>query len=256
MARIQIIGKGVVGEATGEVLSRLGNNITYYDTDPGKTDTPAPVDADQHFVCVPENAVEPALDTLASHVDPDTVHIRSTVPVGTTEQLNDSHDACIHHFPEFLRERQHIMDEWTPEFAVIGIPGEVQDKNMEANSGHIHTRHLRDLFDPLTSITETSAHQSELLKLSLNGFLSTLITYWNEIHQIASAIDANSHEIALLAREDSRVPEYGTLHGEPFGGRCLPKDLSQLIQVAEENDAQPELLKTVKNVNQKLKGVS
>ena len=39
------------------------------------------------------------------------------------------------------------------------------------------------------------------------------------------------------------------MHGEPVGGRCLPKDLAQLITFAEEKGSVPELLKAVQRVN-------
>lgn len=253
---IQVIGRGVVGEATGETLRRLGHDVWYFDVDEEVTDVEAPRDADMHFVCVPEGAVEVAVADLCEECRPDVVFVRSTVPVGTVDSLDTYFDPCVFHFPEFLRERQSLMDEWTPSLLVVGTPKNARNLSTDTNGEEAgyekHIRTIKNLYSEFLTVDVTTAKNTELLKLAMNGFFSTLVSFWNEMHLVANAVGANSHEVALLARNDSRVPVYGTLHGDSFGGRCLPKDLKQLIGVAEEHNVEPQLLKAVESVNNKM----
>jgi len=43
------------------------------------------------------------------------------------------------------------------------------------------------------------------------------------------------------------------MHGKAFGGTCLPKDLDHLIDFSEEKGYTPELLKAIKNINERMK---
>ncbi len=261
---IQVVGRGVVGEATGEVLRRLGHDVWYFDIDSEKSDVPVPVDADFHFVCTPENVVEEAVLELGRNSNADPVVVRSTVPVGTVDRLNDKIEGCVLHFPEFLRETDSLMDEWNPSLLVLGTPGDnivaPEESGKDFGTSLFDTeqcfgRHISELsqiYSPIMDLKITSAKNSELLKLGLNGFFSTVITYWNQLNVIAEATGANSHEVAALARRELRVPTYGTLHGDGFGGRCLPKDLRQLIEVGEDAGVNPSLLKEVEQFNNRI----
>jgi UDP-glucose 6-dehydrogenase len=49
---------------------------------------------------------------------------------------------------------------------------------------------------------------------------------------------------------DNRISKYGaSLHGRPFGGFCLPKDLIQLINLSTKLEIPPKLLKSVNEIN-------
>jgi len=94
---------------------------------------------------------------------------------------------------------------------------------------------------------------AEMVKLTMNSYLHTLISFWNEIHLICEQIGVPSHLVGKLASQDPRVPSYGaTMHGLPAGGRCLPKDIEQLIQFANQVNYSADLLKSVQQVNHKL----
>ena len=92
-----------------------------------------------------------------------------------------------------------------------------------------------------------------MVKLSLNSYLHTLISFWNEIHMICEKVGIPSHLVGRLAAEDPRVPTYGAvMHGNPVGGRCLPKDIEQLISFAEDLSYSPDLLLEAQRLNLKL----
>ena len=81
--------------------------------------------------------------------------------------------------------------------------------------------------------------------------ISTLISFWNEIHQICQKAQVNSTVVGKIVSMDPRISAYGAvMHGKPFGGFCLPKDLNALITTAELVSFQPLLLEAVRQVNE------
>jgi UDP-glucose 6-dehydrogenase len=92
-----------------------------------------------------------------------------------------------------------------------------------------------------------------MVKLSMNAYLHTLISFWNEIHLMCEQMGIPSHLVGKLCSQDPRVASYGAaMHGNPAGGRCLPKDIAQLIEFAKTIDYSADLLKSVQQVNHKV----
>jgi UDPglucose 6-dehydrogenase len=60
------------------------------------------------------------------------------------------------------------------------------------------------------------------------------------------------HRLRLCALDD-RIGKYGTVHGMAFGGKCFPKDLQAIISFSKELGHNPEFLKAVESVNEKIK---
>ena len=95
---------------------------------------------------------------------------------------------------------------------------------------------------------------SETVKITLNSYLATLIAFWNEIDELTSSMGVSTKEVARIARFDPRVSGYGTeFFGVPFGGKCLPKDIKQLIQSCLEGGIDPQLLEAVRDSNAAVK---
>lgn len=66
-------------------------------------------------------------------------------------------------------------------------------------------------------------------------------------------IDSNfSLKIAADVAEAFWNPNYGTIGGSPFGGRCLPKDVRILQSFAEDVSTDMSILKAVSSVNSKM----
>lgn len=245
---VGIIGFGVVGTATAEVLTRLGHSVVIEDIDRHRMERATAaglgwlnpdIELDVLFICVPENRVREAL--ASAPYSPVTV-IRSTVPPGTTERLSAEMGRPLAFMPETLREATSIWDALNPLFMLFGCQVEEQGQT------------LAKLFAPLMvphAIVPTST--AEMVKLALNAYLHTLISFWNEIHVICERTGIASHHVGILCSQDPRVSNYGaTMHGEPAGGRCLPKDLRQLLAFAAEKGYTPDLLTAVRDVNEKV----
>jgi UDPglucose 6-dehydrogenase len=246
--RAGVIGYGVVGTATVEVLRRLGHEVFVTDTSPARTEA-ALSEGHQHldwsteinvlFICVPEKNVS---DALAAAPDSDITVIRSSVPPGTTDSLSRRFGRSLVHMPEFLKEATALWDSLNPSFILIGC------------HNHDDGQRLGQLFAPLlVPVRIVTPTISETVKLVLNSYLHTLISFWNEVHLISERIGVPSHIVGKLCSQDPRVPAYGaSMHGKPAGGRCLPKDIAQLINLAKSKGYVPELLEAVQKTNDRL----
>ncbi len=243
---VGVIGYGVVGTATCEVLKRLGHTVLVKDTDPVRIERAysrgcgalnQDVEPESVFICVPEGNVREAL--ASAPCSPITV-LRSTVPPGTTERLSAETGRPLVFLPETLREATPIWDAMSPPFMLIGC----QDKEL----GGIVAEIFAPLMVPYALVPSTIA---EMVKLALNAHFHTLISFWNEIHLICELIGVPSHVVGVLCSLDPRVSTYGArMHGDPAGGTCLPKDLRQLIAFAEDKGYAPMLLKSVQRINE------
>ena len=248
--KVGVTGYGVVGKATADVLHRLGHSVVVHDTSPERMEAAVAegfgprheaegVEVD--FVCVPETHLEEALGALPE--SPVAV-IRSTVPPGTTDRLSESFGRQFAYMPEFLREATAQWDALNPEFILIGC--------YDREKGAL----LAELFAPLmVQVIQVTPPVAEMVKISLNAYLHTLISFWNEIHLICERIGVPSHLVGKLCAQDPRVASYGAvMHGKPAGGRCLPKDIDQLIDFAKQIEYLPGLLIEVQRLNEKVEG--
>jgi UDPglucose 6-dehydrogenase len=245
--KIQVIGVGVVGSAQAYLLSKLGHEVLGYDHHRTFFEYATMIkeiasDVDMTFICVPEVYVPDVVKDLVSKKVGGLYVIKSTVPPGTTASLAAAYNIHICHNPEFLREKLAFEDVLNPQSVVIG------------QCCPEHAAILQKLYAPLKCpVVLTKPTVSETLKVTLNSYLATLISFWNEINEIAIKLNLDTQELAELACLNPRVSKYGTeFFGSAFGGKCLPKDLDQLIDVSLKAGLNPQLLEAVRDYNRTL----
>ncbi|MFH0897587.1 MAG: NAD(P)-binding domain-containing protein [Candidatus Bathyarchaeota archaeon] len=233
--KIEVVGhKGVVGNATYELFKRLGYEVK--GSDKGEQIRKA----DVYFICVPEDNIEELISALTNYAN-GLIVIRSTVVPGTCKRLSEKYSRHICHNPEFAREATAIQDELNPSRIVIGECCQKHGDLLEKIYGLLQRPIVRT--DPATS---------ELVKLASNNYLSCVISYWNTIEEIAKRIGVSGHRVGMIASLDPRISDYGSRFHNKYGGRCLPKDIGQLIAFAQSIGYDPILLKAVEEVNKTL----
>jgi nucleotide sugar dehydrogenase len=242
--KIQVIGVGVVGSSQAFLLTRLGHEVLGYDHHRTSFEYATMIseivpEVDITFICVPENNVPDVLRDLVAKKVNGLYVIKSTVPSGTSMALMEKYHIHICHNPEFLRENAAFEDVLHPSSVVIG------------QCCPEHGAMLQKLYSQLNCpISVTTPTTSETLKLTLNSYLATLISFWNQINEIALKLNINVKDVAALACLNPRVSKYGTeFFGSPFGGKCLPKDLDQLINVGLKANLKPAFLEAVRDFN-------
>lgn len=95
--------------------------------------------------------------------------------------------------------------------------------------------------------------EAELIKMGSNCFNALKISYFNELHALATALGADGggvNNAIAAAAEGMWNPAYGTAGGAPFRGACLPQDIENMVQAARDNGWDLRLIEAALNVNQ------
>ena len=173
------------------------------------------------------------------------VVMKSTVPVGTGERVRERLDARgltgIGYVsnPEFLAEGSAVADFMGPDRIVVGA---FEDADGER---------VIELYNGIeTEIVRTDVSSAELVKLAANAFLSTRISFINEIANVCELVGADVVDVARGVGLDHRLGPHFLRAGIGFGGSCFPKDVTALKQLAGNSGYQFMLLHAVWEVNE------
>ena len=235
--RVGILGCGYVGGAVRDVL-RYAHDVRAHDpAKPALGSADAALEgADLVFACVPTpgtedgrhdlSCLEAALADCAVWCAPGTeVVVKSTVPPGTCRSLAGRYPGIeVVHSPEFLTQRMALADFASQRRVVAGT--------RDGSEPPALARAVAESL-PGARLQCATWEAAELLKLAVNGTGAVLVSWWNELAQVAAASGVPFGELRALVLGDGRVgPCWSEVPGPDglpgFGGACLPKDLAAL----------------------------
>ena len=263
---IGIVGQGFVGNAVYQRWKKY-YDIQTYDLDENKSTSSfhnLVMMCDTIFVCLPtpmKKSGECDLDILNSSLfdintltefegkGNKTIIIKSTIPPGTTEQLNKDYKYLNILFnPEFLTERNAEEDYNNQNRIIIGGP---RPQSTEV------VRLFSKVF-PKARIIKTHSTYAEMVKYMTNTFLSTKVSFANEIYQLCNEVGADYDKVVEYATLDERlgkshwmVPGHDGDFG--FGGHCFPKDLSALIHLSDKLGTINNVLHATQDTNDEVR---
>ncbi|NLX21808.1 MAG: UDP-glucose/GDP-mannose dehydrogenase family protein [Phycisphaerae bacterium] len=193
-------------------------------------------------------ALHSVADDIAEHLDsPRIVVIKSTVPVGTGDDLQRRFDAKarfpirVVNNPEFLKEGSAVADCQKPDRVVIGAA----DSEAAAVIAELHEPFIRNQ----RPVYVMSRGAAEMTKYAANAALASRISFINQVANVCDALGIDVNEVRRGIGSDSRIGFQFLYPGAGYGGSCFPKDVQGLIHVARRAGVQHDLLESVHQVN-------
>jgi UDPglucose 6-dehydrogenase len=276
--KLLIVGSGITGCATGIGFAGKGNEPIFYDVDRRKLEDmrargysvvetiPEAIDlVDVIFICVPTPTVDKRMDfsfledattKVAAAIKGSekyrVVVVRSTTLPSTSRSrilplmevhsgMKAGRDFGVCANPEFLREDHAFEDFERPARIVIG--------ELDKKSGDT----LEALYKPFEApIYRMDLDSAEIIKYASNMFLATKISFFNEIFLICKELGLNPNLVSQVVSDDPRIGKYGIRGGQPFAGKCLPKDLEAFITFAREKGINPKMFEATWILNRQI----
>ena len=286
MIKINVIGSGVVGYATGKGFIKRGFDTTFIDVNPHKikeikSEGYKACSAEEfkkfkfkendnvvHFLAVPtptihkkvdlkylENACAEVAEVLKNNTAYQVVVTRSTLPPGTTRILSTQIENLSG--KELGKDFGLCMN---PEYlrahnAVedfdnpwIVVVGAHDDKSYKV---------LEEIYNKFTpEIHRLTIEEAEFQKYVHNLLNATKISFFNEMRIIGKSLNLDTDKVFSLVAKSAEAlwnPRYGIEDRGPFGGVCLPKDAQGFLTWAKEKGHDLTHLRATIRVNNRLR---
>jgi len=231
-------------KATGNYENILNTSITLV-----CVSTPSNSDGSINLEAIAES-VQSLGKVLSPKSERHTVVVRSSVIPGTTNDIiipiiekysgkksDIGFDIAVN--PEFMQEGKALKCFFNPDRIIIG-------ENVQRAGDTVE-----ELYSGISApVVRMNIKTAEMVKYASNAFLSTKISFINEIGSICHKLGVDVYEVARGISFDYRIGDRFLNAGIGFGGSCLPKDLQALIYASNKIGYQAPLLKSVLEINE------
>ncbi len=175
------------------------------------------------------------------------VVFRSTMLPGSTRNLVSAQLADliqsghlqVYYCPEFLREGTAVADFRDPSLVVVGT----EDGNAPASA------EIVSLFGGTPSVLRWEG--AEMIKYASNYFHALKVGFANEIGRVCKHLDEDALRVMDVVCQDTKlnISRYYLRPGAPYGGSCLPKDVSALRAFGRQQGLNLPLLENTQSSN-------
>lgn len=283
---IVVIGVGYVGLVTGLSLVRLGNKITFLDTDLSKIqmlNQKKPTFVEPELLDYLTND-KTAKNTRFCHTyddirweDADIVLICVQTPVDENGELDSNFikkvfsslngkvanntTVCIKStihpsaLQKVLNEIDYNFEDlvFNPEFLREGSAFYDffnTDRIIIGSENLEKSQIIANLYEELESeIIFTDPISSQLIKYLSNAYLPLRLSFVNEASRLIDSLNANQSDVLKGVGLDSRIGDQYFRPSPGWGGSCFPKDVIEIQQIAKENNLDLPVIQSISNSN-------
>tara|TARA_B100001057_G_scaffold428326_1_gene453732 strand:- start:319 stop:1164 length:846 start_codon:yes stop_codon:yes gene_type:complete len=260
--KIAIIGYGFVGKA---LESGLTNNVSVLKIDPklgSQTKEIKNFHPNIIFICVPTpmnsefsqdlSILYEVVNELNALTIDSLVVLKSTVLPNHLKEINKQIENLIYN-PEFLREKSANTDFINSNLILFGGHQENAKKISDFYLNYTNCVCKDHVFTDLIT--------ASFVKYSINTFLATKISFFNELYNLYSSTnsDGDWEEFIKILSRDNRignshmnVPGHDGRFG--YGGSCLPKDSNAFLNYATDLNIELNVLQNAILTNNKIRG--
>jgi nucleotide sugar dehydrogenase len=251
---IGIIGHGYVGSAISE--SHTDDDLLIKDI---KLKKSPPIEefygCHAIYLCLPSpqksdgscdsSILENVLASLKEMRYEKTIISKTTLPPSVYHKLGQENVNLVH-CPEFLTAANHLRDYKNTKYFILG-----GDKRYCERAREIIKRGVKLKSD---DFYYTDIKTAALFKYLMNSYLATKVSFMNEFYELARSHHIEWSNIKKFINLDDRIGDThidvpGTDGKYGWGGACFPKDLSAIINEAENQGLDFNLLKSVDKIN-------
>jgi UDPglucose 6-dehydrogenase len=157
-------------------------------------------------------------------------------------QLNDL-GVDVFYNPEFIAQGSIVRDLQNADMVLVGGP---EGKNRDLISDLYYKIQVTN-----PNINFMSLTAAEIVKLAINCYLTTKISYANMVGEVLtkSGLETEIDDVLRAIGNDSRIGNKFLKYGYGFGGPCLPRDNRSFAAYAKSVGLEYNLGATVDNFN-------
>jgi len=155
--------------------------------------------------------------------------------------INDCENTTLNYNPEFVAQGEIVKGFLNPDIILIGTEStDLSNKLRLVYDSFILSKPKYCILTPL---------ESEIVKISLNGFITTKISFANMISDVCDNVGADKYKVLQSIGFDSRIGNKYFSPGYSFGGPCFPRDTKALKQFVDQTNVNSDLLAATTKYN-------
>jgi hypothetical protein len=148
----------------------------------------------------------------------------------------------ISYNPEFIAQGDIVKGFENPDMILVGT----REESLKIKMREIYGKMAKNnpIFCFMTPL------EAELVKISLNGFVTTKISFANMISDLCDQLGADKTTVLRAVGSDTRIGRKYFNPGLSFGGPCFPRDTKALKQLMDQNNIPSNILKSTTEYNE------